>query len=239
MHAILIPGFWLTAASWSPVVPALEAAGHSVHALTLPGLDPDDPERESIGLHDQAAFVVALVDEIVATHGESARIAVVGHSGGSAVAQEVADARPGSIARVIHVDAVPFPAGSPVNAELPVVDGLIPLPAWSLFDEAELAGLDDETRERMRRESVAIPVGVAQEPRELSNEGRFAVPATIITSTWPAEQLRVWIGGGTPEAGEVALTRDLTILELPTGHWPQFSRPAELADRLVEALAAD
>jgi len=38
MDVILIPGFWLNAASWDGVVPALEAAGHRVRALTLPGL---------------------------------------------------------------------------------------------------------------------------------------------------------------------------------------------------------
>ena len=36
MDVIIIPGFWLNAASWAGIVPALEAAGHRVRALTLP-----------------------------------------------------------------------------------------------------------------------------------------------------------------------------------------------------------
>lgn len=38
MDIILIPGLWLDAESWGEVVPTLEAAGHTVHALTMPGV---------------------------------------------------------------------------------------------------------------------------------------------------------------------------------------------------------
>ena len=54
MDVILIPGFWLTGASWDPVVPALEAAGHRVRALTLPGKGdaPGDPTRIGLAARD-------------------------------------------------------------------------------------------------------------------------------------------------------------------------------------------
>jgi hypothetical protein len=48
VDVILIPGFWLNAASWDGVVPALEAAGHRVRALTLPGLASIDDDRAGI-----------------------------------------------------------------------------------------------------------------------------------------------------------------------------------------------
>jgi hypothetical protein len=31
--------------------------------------------------------------------------------------------------------------------------------------------------------------------------------------------------------------RDLDYVDLPTGHWPQFTRPAELGRVLVDAIA--
>src|SRR6266568_547448 len=52
MDVILIPGFWFNAASWEGVVPALEAAGHRVRALTLPGLASIDDDRAGVGLAD-------------------------------------------------------------------------------------------------------------------------------------------------------------------------------------------
>ncbi len=58
MDVILIPGFWLNAASWDGVVPALEAAGHRVRALTLPGLASIDDDRAGVGLADHVAAVV-------------------------------------------------------------------------------------------------------------------------------------------------------------------------------------
>lgn len=37
MHTILVSGLWLTGAAWDAVTPEMEARGHSVEALTLPG----------------------------------------------------------------------------------------------------------------------------------------------------------------------------------------------------------
>ena len=38
MDIILVPGLWLDASSWDPIAPVLESAGHTVHALTMPGV---------------------------------------------------------------------------------------------------------------------------------------------------------------------------------------------------------
>lgn len=50
MHLVLIPGFWLDASSWDGVAGALRDAGHSDHALTLPGLESRGADRSGIGL---------------------------------------------------------------------------------------------------------------------------------------------------------------------------------------------
>ncbi len=39
-----------------------------------------------------------------------------------------------------------------------------------------------------------------------------------------------------PSTAELAAVRDVEIVELPTGHWPQFTRPRELAAMIVEAI---
>jgi pimeloyl-ACP methyl ester carboxylesterase len=36
---------------------------------------------------------------------------------------------------------------------------------------------------------------------------------------------------------ELAKIRDVTFVDLPTGHWPMFTKPAELREALVAALA--
>src|SRR5215831_11192528 len=105
MDIILIPGFWLDAASWDEVVPVLRQAGHRVRALTLPGMESKDADRSEITLRDHVDAVVAVIDFIGPGDGG---VVLVGHSGGGAIAYAAADARPDQVARVIYVDSLPL-----------------------------------------------------------------------------------------------------------------------------------
>jgi pimeloyl-ACP methyl ester carboxylesterase len=230
MEIVLIPGFWLDASSWDGVTPVLERAGHRVRALTLPGLESPDADRAGIGLRDHVDAVVAAVDEA------DGPVVLVGHSGGGAIAHAVADARPDRVARVVYVDSGPLGAGGSINDELPEAGGEIPLPDWSAFDEEDLRDLDDELRAAFRARAVPQPAGVARDPQVLSDERRYDVPATVIACEFPSEQLREWIAAGHPYVAELAALRDVEYVDLPTGHWPQFTRPAELADAILAAV---
>lgn len=226
----MIPGFWLDASSWAEVVPVLEQAGHRVRALTLPGLESPDADRGGIRLRDHVDAVVAAVDEV------DGPVVLVGHSGGGAIAYAAADARPDRIARVVYVDSGPLGDGRAINDGLPAVDGEIPLPDWSRFDEADLVDLDDELREAFRARAVPEPQGVAHDAQVLTDERRYDVPATIIACQFPSALLRDWIVQGHPYVAELAAVRDVEYVDLPTGHWPQFTRPAELAQTILAAV---
>jgi hypothetical protein len=39
-----------------------------------------------------------------------------------------------------------------------------------------------------------------------------------------------------PYFSEVPKISDVTIVELPTSHWPQFTKPAELSQAILQAL---
>lgn len=166
MDVILIPGFWLNASSWDGVVPALEAAGHRVRALTLPGLAAVDDDRAGIGLADHVAAVVSVIDELGPD-----KVVLVGHSGGGAIAHAAVDARPDRVARVVYVDAGPLGDGDSINTELPIVDGEIPLPDWSVFGDEDLTDLDDELRERFRTIAIPEPAAVANDAQVLKDPG--------------------------------------------------------------------
>ena len=174
MDIILIPGFWLGASSWAEVTPALEAAGHRVHSLTLPGLDSVDADRAGIRLRDHVEAVIAAVD------GSGGPVVLVGHSGGGAIAYAAADGRPDQVARIVYVDSGPLGHGQSINAELPVVDGEIPLPDWSFFEEETVRDLDGSIRRAFRARAVPQPMRVASDPQVLSNDRRYDVPATVI-----------------------------------------------------------
>lgn len=232
MHIILIPGFWLDGSSWDGVTPVLEAAGHRVRALTLPGLESPDADRRGIRRADHFAAVIAAID---AADGP---VVLVGHSGGGALAYAAADARPDRIARLVFVDSGPLAVGQSINADLPVVDGEIPLPDWSVFTPDDLRDLDEDLRRSFRARAIPHPAAVASDPQEpFVDDRRRDIPATIVCCEMPSEALRGWIAEGHPFVAEAAAMRRVDLVDLPTGHWPQFTRPRDLADVLLEQVS--
>jgi len=233
MDIILIPGFWLDGSSWDDITPALEQAGHQTHPLTLPGMESKTADRSGITLRDHIDAVVAVIDSLDPANGP---VVLVGHSGGGAVAHAAADARPGRIGRVVYVDSGPLGEGGLINDELPTENGEVPLPDWSVFDDADLTDLTDELRTAFRARAIPTPVHVASDTQHLTDERRYEVPVTVIACEFPTEQLRKWIADGHPYVRELAKIRDVTLVDLPTGHWPQFTRPRDLARTILVSV---
>ena len=230
MDIILVPGFWLDASSWAEVTPPLVAAGHRVHPLTLPGLDAADAPRAGIGLRNHIDAVVAVIDSL------DAPVVLVGHSGGGAIIHGAVDARPDRVARAVYVDSGPLGEGGVINDELPHDGDDVPLPPWELFEDADLVDLSEELRAMFRARAIPEPRGVAQDQQHLHDERRYDVPATIIACEFPSSMLREMIAGGHPFVAELARIRDVDYVDLPTGHWPQFTKPAELGAAILAAV---
>jgi pimeloyl-ACP methyl ester carboxylesterase len=233
MDIILIPGFWLDGSSWDEVVPALQSAGHRTHALTLPGMESKDADRSKITLRDHVDAVVEMIDSLDPAGG---KVALVGHSGGGAVAHAAADARPDRVGRVVYVDSGPLGDGGVINDELPVENGEIPLPDWSVFDEEDLVDLGDELRAAFRERAIPTPLHVACDPQRLYDERRYDVPVTVIACEFPSSMLRDWIQQGHPFVRELAKIRDVGYVDVPTGHWPQFTKPEELGRAILASV---
>jgi pimeloyl-ACP methyl ester carboxylesterase len=233
MKVLLIPGFWLDASSWDGVIPALRDAGHDVTALTLPGLASRDDDRSTVTLQQTVDAVVAAIDAA----GEP--VVLIGHSGGGSIAYAAADARPEAVARIVYVDSFPLPEGGVINDELPAEHGEIPLPDWSTWSDEELAGFTDDVRADFAARAIPQPEAVAATPFTYTDPRRRAVPATIIASTMPESAYRAMMSPDHPwhtMVGEVMVIDDLAFIELPTSHWPQFTKPDELAALLVQAV---
>ncbi len=232
MDIILIPGFWLDGSSWDQVVPVLQQAGHRTHALTLPGMESKDANRSGITLRDHIDAVITVIDSI----SPAGKVVLAGHSGGGAIAHAAADARSARVARVIYVDSVPLGEGDCINDELPAENGEVPLPDWSLFDDEDLVDLDDALRAAFRERAIPTPVQVARGQQHLRDERRYDVPATVIASEFPGSTLREWIAQGEPYVAELGMLRNVEYLDLPTGHWPQFTRPADLGQAILASI---
>jgi len=230
MDIILIPGFWLDASSWDDVTPTLAPAGHRVHALTLPGLESKEADRSAIGLRDHVDAVIAVIDE------SEGPVVLVGHSGGGAIAHAAADARPDKVARVVYVDSGPLGDGGVINDELAVVDGEIPPPERSDFPPEEVRDMDDDAWQGFMARAIPQPARVATDRQVLSDQRRYDVPATIIACAFSSDQLKEWVAQGQPFVAELAKIREVEYVDLPTGHWPQFTKPKELAQAILESV---
>jgi pimeloyl-ACP methyl ester carboxylesterase len=230
MKILLIPGFWLDADSWGDIPDALRAAGHDVTAITLPGLESDATDAASVRMADQVAAIVDWIDAA----GEP--VVLVGHSGGGAAAGLAVDRRPERIARAVYVDSWPVAEGGCVNDGFTEVDGLAPLPDWSEFDEEDVRDLDDELREHFRAIARPEPARVATDTAEYTDERRHDVPTTVIATSRPVGEYRRYLDGGAPFFSELAAVKNVAWVDVPTGHWPQLTKPRELAAALVDAL---
>jgi pimeloyl-ACP methyl ester carboxylesterase len=198
-------------------------------------MESSDADRSKITLRDHVEAVVAAIDALPG----DAQVVLVGHSGGGAIAHAAVDARPSRVVRVVYVDGAPLGDGGVINDELPAVDGEIPLPDWSFFDDEDLVDLDEELRAAFRRRALPSPVHVASDPQQLSDERRYDVPVTVISCEYPSSMLRGMIEEGHRYVRELAKIRSVDFVDLPTGHWPQFTRPAELGRAIAESIRAD
>jgi pimeloyl-ACP methyl ester carboxylesterase len=233
MEIVLIPGLWLEGSSWDEVVPALEQAGHRTHALTLPGMESKDADRSEITLRDHVDAVVEVIDSIDPADG---KVMLVGHSAGGAIAHAAVDARPDRVARVVYVGGFPTGDGDAVADGYPADNGEVPLPDWSAFEDEDLADLDDELRAAFRERAIPSPVHVTSDPQRLSDERRYDVPVTVISTEFTGEMLREWIEQGQAPVREFTKIRDVDYIDLPTGHWPQFTRPEELGRAILASV---
>ena len=224
---VLVPGFWLGAWAWDEVVAALRADGHDVTAVTLPGLESADADRSSITFADH----VDAICKAVAAAGPPVVLAV--HSGAGAPGYAVTDRIPEQIAAMVYVDT-----GPATGALEPDFDELEkPLPSQEELEaEENLDGLSEEQLETFRQRAVPQPGAALRGSAELVNSARLDVPSTAICTGFDSNAYKDAVKEGYKWLGGFAELRNVTWIDLPTSHWPMWSRPQELA-KLIGDIA--
>jgi pimeloyl-ACP methyl ester carboxylesterase len=234
-HFVLVPGFWLGAWAWDAVAAALRAAGHQVTAMTLPGLDSALLDRSAISLEDH----IAAIEQVLTAAPEP--VVLVLHSGAGISGYAATDRASEAVAAVVYVDTGPG-TGDPVDPAFTAVE--YPLPDWPALvaDGNSLDGLDEAMLATFRERAVPEPGLVLRQGFALSNPRRLQLPSTVLCTSATVEQTRRWVADGERFVAELAqLTGPVDWVDLPTGHWPMWSRPADLAAELLRAAdrAAD
>jgi len=86
---------------------------------------------------------------------------------------------------------------------------------------------------------VPVPGGILRGQYDFTNDARRDIPSTIIATGYTAADYQKYAAehrdwaflAGIPEL------RDLAWVDLPTSHWPMWSKPADLA-RVIGNVAA-
>ncbi|MFD0905752.1 alpha/beta fold hydrolase [Actinomadura sediminis] len=216
-----------------------------------------------VDLDVHVADVVAAVEDAVrgggsdggvdgGVDGGDGRVVLVAHSGGAMPVTGAADRIPGRVARIVYVDTGPMPSGM-ANIDFHEPEGraelerqvagegagwLLPVPPFAPGegdgpgeDAADLAGLTQEHLAALRERGTPQPFGTVTQPLERPDP-LPATPRTLIATSIPLEAVRAMAEGGHPVFALMA-GPGWTHRSLPTGHWPMFSRPRELAALLA------
>jgi len=227
---VLVPGFWLGAWAWDEVAAALRADGHDVTAVTLPGLESADADRSAITVSDH---VDAICEAVLAA---DRPVVLAVHSAAGFSGYAVSDRVPERIAAMVYVDSAP--GVGPLDPDFQRVEKPLPSPE-ELAAEENLDGLTQEQLDTFRRRAVPEPGAMLREGVELTNDARRDIPSIIICTGYPSEQIKAyakehdwaWLAG-------LKELRNVTWVDLPTSHWPMWSRPRELAGIIGDVAKA-
>ena len=191
----------------------------NVTALTLPGLESAEADRSAITLSDH----VDAICKAVTAAGAPVMLAV--HSGAGVPGYAVSDRFPERLAAMVYVDSGPAtgaldPDSTPPSCHCPR--------GGSSGGRGSLDGLGEEQLETFRAAPCPSRAPPCATP-VLTNDRRLDVPDTVVCTSMTSDEIKDAVEEGYAWLGGLAELRDVTYVDLPTGHWPMWSRPQELA----------
>jgi pimeloyl-ACP methyl ester carboxylesterase len=153
------------------------------------------------------------------------------HSAAGFSGYAASDLVPERIAAMVYVDTAPGKGALDPGfdaAEKPMV--------WDEIKEEEnLDGLSEEQLATFRRRALPEPGAMIREAAELTNDARRDIPSTFICTAVPWDEMVAYAREHNPAflAGLPEL-RNTWHVDMPTSHWPMWSRPQEVAEILAE-----
>ncbi len=173
---------------------------------------------------------------------------LLGHSYGGLVVTGAADRIPERISQLVYLDTAPLPDGGSLIEKFPPearertedqVRGSgegwkFPVPPpEELANMASLEGVDEDRLRLLYSRATPQPFGTYTQPLRLKNPAREGLPKLRILCSFSLDQVQEMIASDNPSFREMA-SPNWRLVELPTGHYPMFSRPEDLAAVLLD-----
>jgi pimeloyl-ACP methyl ester carboxylesterase len=241
---VLIHGTWHGGWAWNEVIGHLSAKGHRAYAPTLAGHGPGET-RLGVAHDDCVNSVVTCIRQ-----GGLDNVILVGHSFGGTVVQRVAEELGDRITQTVFLDALVLNRNQSVFEILPTVflDSLQPKnnghSATSPVDPSEFATPPWETwRDNFMQDTIQEHAWLmweqlTPEPAQVNLDkldlSRFHSLNTIPKSYIYCRQDRA-MPPGYFHPGMSSRLGACKFVEMDGSHEVMFTRPAELAQKLIEA----
>ncbi|WP_199547144.1 alpha/beta fold hydrolase [Streptomyces sp. N35] len=248
---VLVSGGYTGGWIWRDVAAQLRGGGAEVHPATLTGYgDRRHLAGPATDLETHVEDVVQLIE-----HADAPKLVLVGHCYGIFPVLGAADRRPERVERIVYMDTgmpedgesvldiAPAEASDHVTGRIArSEDGhtLEPPPFTDTMTWGSLEGIDEAGLERLARLAAPQPIGTLTQPLRLTGKA-LELPASGVFCT--ANGMSIALVEAVVAAGDRRAQRlldpQVTLHDLPTGHWPMLSAPGELAEVLVRAAAGD
>ena len=233
---VMIHGSWHGGWAWQGVRCQLEEQGHKTHAPTLPGHGPHAP-RHGIRHKDCVDAIVAYIQQR-----DLEEIFLVGHSFGGTVVQKVAEELPNRITRMVFLDALILKDGDCVFDALPAEysplfndlagessDNTMLIP-WEIWRDNFIQDAPEPLARSIWEQLSPEPNQVNLDHLSLKRFYSLSIPTCFI---YCRQDRALPPGYFHPQMASRLGT--FKLLEMDGSHEVMFTRPEELADRIVEA----
>jgi pimeloyl-ACP methyl ester carboxylesterase len=233
---VLLHGSWHGGWAWEAAAWCLRELGHAAHAPTYPG-QLTGADRRGIRHDDYVAAVVGYIEQR-----DLRDVVLVGHSFGGSVVSRVSQVIPDRLERLVFHTAFVVEDGTSVNDNFPTEqteafaqaaaaspDNTVACP-WEAFRDQFIQDADPVAARSVWERLVPQPFTPWDEKLELTEFHRGELPRSYVSV---ADDLALPPGAWHP--GMSSRLGRFKLVEMGGSHEVMFTRPAELAQRLVEA----
>jgi pimeloyl-ACP methyl ester carboxylesterase len=236
---VLIHGTWHGGWAWQGVIRHLEARGHHAYAPTLIGHSPAD-ERVGITHSDCVDSVVSFI-----RRHDLREVILVGHSFGGSVISRVVEYLPDRIKRLIFLDAFVLADGQSIYDNLPgylieLLDQLAQtssdnttLLPYEVWRDHFIQDAPEEVARVLWEQLAPSPNQPNLEQLHLEAFYSLTIPKSFISCS---QDMTLPAGSWHPQMSSRLGT--FKLVEMDGSHEVMFTRPAEVAEKLIEASSA-
>ena len=233
---VMIHGSWHCGWAWQGVMRHLAGKGYVTHAPTLPGHGPQ-AARHGIRHQDCVSAVVTYIQERCLED-----ITLVGHSFGGTVVQKLAEEMPDRITRMVFLDALIVEHGHCVFDVLPPEyaalfndlarassDNSMLIP-WEIWRDSFIQDAPESLARALWEQLSPEPNQVNLDRLDLKRFYSLSIPSSFI---YCRHDRALPPGYFHPRMS--SRLGEFKLLEMDGSHEVMFTRPEELAERIIEA----